>query len=507
MLSLLLLAAPLQFNRDIRPLFSENCFACHGPDTAKRKAGLRLDTADGTKATLVPGKPAESELYQRLVAEGKKRMPPAAHGKSLSPQQVALVKRWIEEGAKYQPHWSLIAPVRPAVPAVKDDKWPRGAIDRFLLARIEAAGLKPAAEADRRTLFRRLSFDLTGLPPSAEALEAFIASRSPKAVEEAVEELLKSKHYGERMALHWLDLVRYADTGGYHSDNHRDIALYRDWVIKAFNANKRFDAFAAEQLAGDLLPGSGPEEKIASGYNRLLMTTEEGGAQAKEYAAKYAADRVRNASVVWLGLTMGCAECHSHKYDPVTIKEFYSFAAFWADISEKPVGRQDQTRISTAEHLLEVAAAKKELEKARQALAAPVDAGAFEAWQAKALAESGKAAWKPVVPSSAKAKATLALQPDGSVLARGDNPAKDAYALVLPSAKGATGLRIKALRDPSFAGLSRGNGNFVLTRLAISPKGGKPLKLARTFADFSQATFPAESLASGKGNGWAVAGH
>ena len=506
-------AAPVAFNRDIRPLFSENCFACHGPDTAKRKGGLRLDTADGAKDVLVAGKPAQSELYKRLVAEGKGRMPPRSHDKTLAPSQIALVKRWIEEGAKYQPHWSLIAPVRPDLPAVKDARWPRGAIDRFILARLEAEGGKPSSEAGRRALIRRLSFDLAGLPPSPGDVEAFVRSGSPRAYEDAVEALLASKHFGERMALHWLDLVRYADTGGYHSDNHRDVALYRDWVIRAFNANKRFDAFTTEQLAGDLMPGSGPDEKIASGYNRLLMTTEEGGAQAKEYAAKYAADRVRNASVVWLGLTMGCAECHSHKYDPVTIKEFYSFAAFWADIQEKAVGRQEQTRIAMAGRVLEIAAAQQEIARARQELAGPLDPARFQAWQQEARAGLAKnpPAWKPVTPASAVSagKARLAIQPDGSVLASGPNPAKDVLAFVLKTdQKQITGLRLTALRDPSLNGLSRGNGNFVLTKVAVTPKGAKrPVALARAVADFSQAGYPVASLLAKKGAGWAVEGH
>src|SRR5262249_16884830 len=210
-------------------------------------------------------------------------------------------------------------------------------------------GLQPSTEADRRTLLRRLAFDLTGLPPTPEQIDAFQADAAPDAYDKLVDELLSSYHFGERMAMYWLDLVRYADTGGYHSDNHRDVAPYRDYVIQAFNSNKRFDQFTVEQLAGDLLPGATVEQKIASGYNRMLQTTEEGGAQPKEYTAKYAADRVRNAGTVWLGLTLGCAECHDHKFDPVKTKEFYRFAAFFADVKERPVGRQEQTLLPTPE--------------------------------------------------------------------------------------------------------------------------------------------------------------
>jgi hypothetical protein len=342
----------VEFNRDIRPILSDNCFACHGPDTNQRKANLRFDIEDGGAArVIVPGDPDKSEMLRRIKGqvEGKSRMPLPKFGKQLTPRQIDLIALWIKQGAKYQKHWSLIPPQRPELPAVADKNWPLNAIDRFVLARLEQEGLKPSPPADKRTLARRLAFDLIGLPPAPEQVEAFLADNSSQAYEKLVDQLLASPHYGERMALYWLDLVRYADTGGYHSDNHRDIALYRDYVITAFNQNKRFDVFTAENLAGDLLPNPTIEQKIASGYNRLLMTTEEGGAQPKEYTAKYQADRVRNASVVWLGLTMGCAECHSHKFDPVLTKEFYQFASFWADIQEKPVGRQDQTALPTPE--------------------------------------------------------------------------------------------------------------------------------------------------------------
>jgi hypothetical protein len=339
----------VEFNRDIRPILSDNCFACHGPDKEQRKADLRLDREEDARAdrggyhTLVAGKPDESELYLRVSAEDEgQRMPPRKFGKKLTGRQVALIRRWVEQGAKWQKHWSLIPPQRPPVPTAGQGSGVRNAIDHFIRARLDEEGLKPSPEADRRTLIRRLSFDLLGLPPTPEEVDAFLADSAPEAYEKLVEHLLASPHHGERMAMYWLDLVRYADTGGYHSDNHRDVSPYRDYVIDAFNDNKRFDQFTIEQLAGDLLPNPTLEQKVASGYNRMLMTTEEGGAQPKEYAAKYAADRVRNVSSVWLGMTMGCAECHDHKFDPFATKEFYQFASFFADVKEKPVGRQDQ---------------------------------------------------------------------------------------------------------------------------------------------------------------------
>jgi hypothetical protein len=511
----LLAAPPLEFNRDIRPILSEYCFTCHGPDTAKRKAGLRLDTEEGGRTVLVAGKPAESELFVRMTTHDKvKHMPPASLGKTPTPAQVERIKQWIEQGAKYQAHWSFLAPTRPVVPKVAGG-WSRGAIDAFLQVRMETQGLKPAAEADRRTLLRRLSFDLTGLPPTPEAVDAFLTDKDPKAYERAVERLLASEHYGERMALVWLDLVRYGDTGGYHSDNHRDISLYRDWVIRAFNDNKRFDVFTTEQLAGDLLPTPTAEQRIASGYNRLLMTTEEGGAQAKEYTAKYAADRVRNTSVVWLGLTMGCAECHTHKYDPVTIKEFYQFAAFWADVQEVAVGRQPQTRIATAEHALKLAKLEEQLAAARKKreTATPALQAAQQRWEADLLArwKDARPAWNPVTPTKSLSAGgqTFTAQADGSLLTSGKNPDKEVYTFTLPLGDRAiTGLRLSALTDPSLGGtLTRGNGNFVLTKIVLTADG-KAIKPSAALADYSQPGYPVESLLQAKGGaGWAVDGH
>jgi hypothetical protein len=350
-------AEPISFNRDIRPILADNCFACHGPDKNQRKAGLHFDTQEaaladlGGRKAIVPGNVEESELLDRIAAQDKSRMPPEKFGKKLTKEQSDLLRRWIEQGAKWDKHWSLIAPTRPAVPRVDNKEWSRLPIDAFVYARLQRENLTPAPEADKRTLLRRVSFDLTGLPPTPEEVDAFLADGSPQAYEKVVDRLLTSPHFGERMALYWLDIVRYADTGGYHSDNHRDVWLYRDYVIDAFNKNKPFDQFTIEQLAGDLLPAATRETRIASGYNRLLMTTEEGGAQAKEYLAKYAADRVRNASSVWLGTTLGCCECHDHKFDPFKTKEFYQFAAFFADIKEKAVGRQDQDKVLTEEQI------------------------------------------------------------------------------------------------------------------------------------------------------------
>ena len=327
----------VDYSRDIKPILADKCYACHGPDEPKRKAKLRLDDrAVAVKIAIVPGSADDSPLFQRVSSPDAKDMmpPPASKKPRLTDAQVRTIKAWINQGAKYDQHWAYVKPARPEVPKTAGT-WATTPIDQFVAVEQAKHGLTPASPADRITLVRRLYFDLTGLPPTPADVDAFVNDKSPGAYEKLVDKLLGSEHYGERMAEYWLDLVRYSDTAGYHSDNHRDVALYRDYVINAFNANKRFDQFTIEQIAGDLLPNPTLDRRIASGYNRLLQTTEEGGAQPKEYAAKYAADRVRNASAVWLGSTMGCCECHNHKFDPFSTKDFYSLAAFFARV--KPV--------------------------------------------------------------------------------------------------------------------------------------------------------------------------
>ncbi|MCA9184498.1 MAG: PSD1 domain-containing protein [Planctomycetales bacterium] len=333
----------IEFNRDIRPILSNHCFACHGPDKGHREAGLRLDDEASATAELesgfraiVPGKPSASHLLDRLTATDAsawERMPP--NESALDAKQIGLIRRWIEQGAKWQPHWSLIPPVRPQVPQAVDSQWARNEIDCFLQSRWQRQRLRPSPEADRITLVRRLYFDLLGLPPRPEDVQRFLDDRSPQAYESLVDRLLDSPHYGERMAMFWLDLVRYADTVGYHGDQDHNISPYRDYVIRAFNENLPFDQFTIEQLAGDLLPDPTVWQRVATGYNRLLQTTHEGGAQDKEYLAKYAADRVRTTASVWLGITLGCCECHDHKFDPYTTEDFYRFAAFFADVKEQ----------------------------------------------------------------------------------------------------------------------------------------------------------------------------
>jgi len=328
----------VDFERDIRPILSDNCFACHGPDTSKRMANLRLDSADGgafTRSIIVPGKAAESHLYSRVSASDATRMPPSYSGRSLTPAQIDSLRQWIDQGAKWQTHWAFVAPVKPDVPVVKEAAWVRNPIDNFVLARLAQEGLKHSPEADRPTLLRRLTYDLTGLPPTPAEISSFVADKSPDAYEKRVDALLNSPRFGERMATQWLDLARYADTHGYHIDSQREMWHWRDWVIDAFNRNMPFDQFTIEQLAGDLLPNATVEQKLASGFNRNHMINFEGGAVPEEYQVEYVVDRLEATSTTWMGLTVGCARCHDHKYDPIPQKDFYRFFAFFNNVNEK----------------------------------------------------------------------------------------------------------------------------------------------------------------------------
>jgi hypothetical protein len=360
--------APIDFVRDVRPILSQHCFACHGQDEAARKAGLSLVTFERATATLesgataiVPGDAGASALWRRVTSRDDPMPPPEEHD-ALSAEEIDLLGRWIERGASYAPHWAYVAPVATPAPDVADTAWPRGDVDRFILARLEAEGLSPAPDADAVTLLRRLTYDLTGLPPTTAEIDAFLADASPRAYEHAVDRLLASPRYGERMAMYWLDLVRYADTVGYHGDQTQRIWPYRDYVIDAFNANMPFDRFTIEQLAGDLLEAPTQDQLVATGYNRLVQTSHEGGVQLAEYRAIYQADRIANVSGAWMGATIGCARCHDHKYDPYRTKDFYALGAFFSDIDDEehlrdpyaglntlPTRRTPEMRVTSAE--------------------------------------------------------------------------------------------------------------------------------------------------------------
>ncbi len=328
----------VDFNREVRPILSDNCFACHGPDENQRKAKLRFDTKEGAFAkpgVITPGDASKSKLYQRVSSKDQDSvMPPASSGHKLTEKQIETLKRWIDEGARWNEHWAFVAPKLPEIPKVTNANWVRTPVDNFILARLEKEGLKPSPEAGKTTLIRRVYLDLTGLPPAPADVDAFLADGSPEAYEKAVDRLLASPRYGERMAMVWLDLSRYADTHGYHIDSHRDMWPWRDWLIRAFNENRRFDQFTIEQLAGDLLSEATQDQKIATGFNRNHMINFEGGAIPEEYLTEYIIDRIETTATTWLGLTVGCARCHTHKFDPISQKEFYQFYAFFNSVPE-----------------------------------------------------------------------------------------------------------------------------------------------------------------------------
>ncbi|QDU95282.1 DUF1553 domain-containing protein [Lignipirellula cremea] len=341
-------AAPVDYGRDIQPILADRCYKCHGPDAAQRKADLRLDLAESVIASdkspgvVKPGDAAGSELIARILSHDPDEvMPPPDSNVSLSTAEIDLLRRWVEEGAAWREHWAFRAPQRPALPSVREPQWPLTAVDRFVLARMEQHGLAPSPQADRRVLLRRVSLDLTGLPPTPTEMAAFLADKSPDAYGQAVDRLLASPRYGERMALPWLDAARYADTSGYQTDGPRNMWRWRDWVIEALNANMPFDQFTLEQIAGDLLPGATLQQKIATGFNRNHRANSEGGLIPEEFEVEYVVDRVDTTATVWLGLTLGCARCHDHKYDPLSQAEFYQLYAFFNNLPEHGRARKE----------------------------------------------------------------------------------------------------------------------------------------------------------------------
>lgn len=329
----------VDFDRQVRPILSDNCFTCHGPDEKHRMADLHFDTKDGAfgkPGVILPGDSAHSKMYLKISNPNEAlRMPPPYSGRKLTPAQIETIKNWIDSGAKWETHWAFVPPKRPDIPAVKNESWARTPIDHFVLAKLEKEGLRPSPEAEKTTLLRRVTFDLTGLPPTAADLRSFLADNSPQAYEKVVDRLLASPHYGERMAMQWLDFARYADSHGYHIDSAREMWPWRDWVIHAFNTNMPYDQFTIEQLAGDLLPHATQSQVIATGFNRNHMINFEGGAIPEEYANEYIVDRIEATSTTWMGVTLGCARCHDHKYDPFRQKDFYSFGAFFNNVPEK----------------------------------------------------------------------------------------------------------------------------------------------------------------------------
>ncbi len=529
----LALPARVQFNRDVRPILAENCFKCHGQDAKARKGDLRLDTREGALGkrpdappAVIPGKPAESELYKRIsAADPDDLMPPAKSNKKLSAREKEILKRWIEQGAEYQGHWSFAPLQAPALPKTANRKWAREPLDSFILARLEEEGLAPSTEADRPTLARRLTLDLTGLPPTPAEVDDFVADRSPDAWERLVDRLLASPRYGEHFARFWMDLARYGDTHGLHLDNYREMWPFRDWVINAFNANLPFDRFVTEQVAGDLIPDATLDQQVASGFNRCHVTTSEGGSIEEEVYCRNVFDRVETFSQVYLAVTFTCTRCHDHKFDPWTQKDYYGLFAYFnsLDGSELDGNKKDPEpilRVPAGEDraaLAAVAPALKALEERMKAPLPEVDA-AQSAWET-GLSEKLRAQWAALRTDaySSTGGSTLRKLDDGSILAGGHAPDKDAYELVLrtPAAQ-VQAIRLEVFADPSLPNKGAGradNSNFVLSEFdaeAVSvadPSKKQKVEFAAAQADYEQKDFGVAKAVDNKADtGWAIDG-
>jgi len=524
------------FNDQVRPILARHCFKCHGPDEKARKASVRLDLAEDARKPagsgehpIVPGRPDESELVRRIFAEvPSELMPPPEAKLPLSPADRQLLKQWVAEGAKYEVHWAFRQPARPSMPTVRDPAWVRNPIDALVLARLDAEGLRPSVAADRATLLRRVSLDLIGLPPTPEEVDAFLADRSPDAYEKQVDRLLASPHYGERWARRWLDLARYADTNGYEKDRQRSIWPYRDWVIRALNADQPFDQFTVEQLAGDMIEGATRAQKAATGFHRNTMLNEEGGIDPLEYRFYAMTDRVSTTGTVWLGLTLTCAQCHTHKFDPIPHRDYYQFMALLnnADEPEMPVPSTDTER------------RRRELEAKIAALGADlpnrfptegnVQAGdpasvakdrrehlarRFQEWLGRASADAVR--WTPLEPVQATSNLPhLSIEPDGSILASGDQSKRDVYNVRLRGGlRGITAIRLEALPDDRLPKRGPGRvfyegaaGDFFLSEVRLTA-GGKPVAIKEATASNPKAREAAAAAIDGDPQtGWSIGG-
>ncbi len=521
-------ADEVDFARMVRPILSENCFRCHGPDEAAREADLRLDTRsglygkEGDTELLHPGDASTSELFRRITAqEESELMPPPDSGRRLTAREISLIRRWINSGAKWSGHWSFQPIEQPRPPQVLASEWIRNPIDRFVLQRLSRDGLVPSPEAERHRLLRRVTLDLTGLPPTPEQLQAFLDDHAPGAYERAVDRLLASPHYGERMAWEWLDAARYADSNGYQGDRERTMWPWRDWVVESFNRNLPFDEFTVWQLAGDLLENPTFEQRLATGFCRNHMINGEGGRIPEENRVDYVFDMTETMGTVWLGLTLNCSRCHDHKYDPLLRREYYSFFAFFNQTPVTGAGGDPQTppviavpneeqsrKIQQLEQKLrtldeQLRKRERELEQSRQD------------WEQRRLALEESSAWTVLTPREAKANIqTLTMLPDRSLLAGGPNPDNDTYVVTYGLSPGKiTGLRLEALQHKSMTqgSLARSNsGNFVLTEIEValassSSEQPTPVPIASAEATFEQGNHDvAKAFDSNPQTGWAV---
>lgn len=519
----------VQFNRDVRAILSEHCFECHGPDADNREADLRLDLEkDSHLSAIVAGDSANSPLYERIIStDDDVVMPPPSAKKPLSQKQIATLKVWIDQGAKYEKHWAFMPIAKPQVPSNSESP-----IDYFVNRQLAKHSLNPLANADKATLLRRITLDLIGLPPTPEELTAFLQDDSATAYESVVDRLLASKHYGEHMALPWLEAARYADTSGYQADWERFMWPWRNWVIDAFNDNMPFDQFTVEQLAGDMLPNPERSQILATGFNRNHRINDEGGVIAAEYAVEYVVDRIDTTSTVWLGLTMGCCRCHDHKYDPLPQQDFYNMFALFNNVPEK--GKDGRSGYSlpildfpNAEVGEQLATLRNQL----SALQSELESAASSAddlqlaWKQQLKKEfdvTTETSWRLLSPATVKGTGKVQFKslPDGSFLRTGPNPATSTYSVTVSAKElksaaqsGVTAIQLEALTDPSLTAKSLAasvNGNFVLSEVKAELLRGKtqvPLSFKASMADHSQASYPAKNAIDGDTKtGWAVEG-
>jgi hypothetical protein len=519
------------FNRDVRPILAAKCFACHGPDASHRKAKLRLDerAVALSRKAIVPGDADASELIQRILSEDPdERMPPPDSDKTLSQLERETLRRWVASGAAYEKHWAFVAPVKPALPQVKNSGWPRNPIDHFVLARLESQGLSPSSSAGRYTLVRRVYLDLIGLPPTPEEADEFVHSTDPNAYENLVSRLLESTSYGERWARQWLDLARYADTNGYEKDRPRSIWPYRDWVIRALNADMPFDQFSIEQLAGDMLPGATQSQRIATGFHRNTMLNEEGGIDPLEYRFYAMVDRVATTGIVWMGMTTGCAQCHSHKYDPISHTEYYGLMAL-LDNADEPDLQVVEADVDERREDIEERIRKLEDNLASEFPPAPngtSGAGASAEHLEKKLAEwlesaqSTATAWSTLRPHHLETNLPkLEMLDDGSIISTGDITKRDVFKLRfrLDGSAPLTALRLEVLPDerlpaggPGRAYYEGRKGDFFLSELKATV-GGKSLRFvdpSRSYGKIAIGSGNAEAknVLDGDGStGWSTA--
>lgn len=524
----------IQFNRDVRAILAENCFYCHGPDAGQRKADLRLDSREAaTQSAIVPGEPDKSELVRRILTEDPDvQMPPPESNKKLTDEEKKILQRWIAGGASYEGHWAFQTLRRPEVPAVSDHGI-RNPIDQFVRFQLNRMGLAANREADKTTLLRRVTLDLTGLPPTIDEIDSFLNDSSPSAYESVVDRLLNSPQYGERMAIQWLDYARYADSNGFQTDSSRQMWHWRNWVIQAYNRNLPFDQFTIEQLAGDLLPSPSKEQLIATGFHRNNRLNGEGGRIVEEWFAETVIDRVETTGQTWLGLTIGCCRCHDHKYDPITQKEFFQFYAYFNSVNESGVLDADggSGRSGNSKPLLKLPT-EEQLEKRNELLALleQAESKAKEAekqlsqeqalWESEAVKrlQEKDSGWRPLEWTTVKSsgKATLTRLEDGSWLASGNNAENDTYTLdgTLPEGR-FSGVLLEVLPDKSLPNESLGrafNGNFVLSSVVAEIQidgASEPNKItfAKAVANYEQQGYEVSSVLAKKGKGWAVDGN